>query len=56
MVSLRKSIRLVLTFRPKDVHGDLKEILKNSAEVRPVYTLVTVVSLRIDLSNITGLV
>ena len=57
MVSLRKSIRLVLIFRPTDVHGDLIEILVNSLyPVRPVHTWVAVVSLRINLSNITGLV
>ena len=58
MVSLRKSIRLVLGYRPTNIVRDDPCIVADLSEIEVVYnesyTLVTVFILRIDLSNITG--
>ena len=56
MVSLRKSIRLVLRFRTTNIVRDDPFIVAHFIEIvhNQSYTLVTVFVLRIDLSNITG--
>ena len=58
MVSLRKSIRLVLGFRKTNIVRDDPSIVAHFIEIEVVYnesyTLVTVFVLKIDLSNITG--